>query len=315
MSSRGRPLEVDLSTVVGSLRLRSAVLVASGTAGRSDELSAYLDLASLGAVVVKSLGPAPWPGNRPPRVAPVRAGMLNSIGLQGPGVEAWLEKDLPRLSATGATIVASIWGRTAEEFAAASAMLADAPASVAAVEVNISCPNLEDRRRMFAQSPSATAEAVAASAGCRRPRWAKLSPNVADVVEIADAALGAGADALVLVNTLAAMAIDVERRRPVLGAGSGGLSGAALLPVAVRAVWECRRAFPHAPIVGAGGVAGVEDALQLLMAGAQAVEIGTALFADPRAPARVSADLARWCRRHGVSRVASLVGAACGGTE
>ena len=165
---------------------------------------------------------------------------------------------------------------------------------------------------MFAHSPSATAEAVEAAGAAGLPRWAKLSPNVADLCEVAGAALGAGAEALTLVNTLLGMSIDVERRRPALGAGGGGLSGAALHPVAVRAVWECHDAFPEVPIVGVGGVSNGEDAVELLLAGASAVEVGTATFADPRAPARVLAELEQWCAREGVSEVGELVGAAHG---
>lgn len=235
--------------------------------------------------------------------------MLNSVGLQGPGVEAWLEHDLPPLVATGARVVASIWGTSVDGYEKAAAMLADAPAEVVAVEVNLSCPNVEERRAMFAHSPAATAEAVAASASCGRPRWAKLSPNVTDLTEIAGAALRAGADALTLVNTVMGMAIDPATRRPRLGGGGGGLSGPAIHPVAVRAVHECRAAFPDAPIVGVGGVASGEDAAELLVAGASAVQVGTATFADPRAPARVLAQLARWCRGHNVATLADLIGA------
>jgi dihydroorotate dehydrogenase (NAD+) catalytic subunit len=206
--------------------------------------------------------------------------------------------------------VASIWGFTVESYAKAAAMLAEAPTEVLAVEVNLSCPNVERRRDVFAHSRSATADAVDAAAASGRPRWAKLSPNVTDLVEIADAALGAGADALTLVNTVMGMAIDPETRRPLLGAGGGGLSGPAIRPMAVRAVYECRQAFPAAALVGVGGVAGGEDAVELLMAGADAVQVGTATFADPRAPVRVVSELERWCRRHGTVHVRDLIGTA-----
>jgi dihydroorotate dehydrogenase (NAD+) catalytic subunit len=181
-----------------------------------------------------------------------------------------------------------------------------------AVEVNLSCPNVEDRRHMFAHSASAAAEAIAATGGCGRPRWAKLSPNVTDITEIAGAVLGAGAEAVTLVNTVMGMAIDLETRRPALGSGErgGGLSGAAIHPVAVRAVFDVRAAFPDAPIVGVGGVRRGEDAVELLLAGADAVQVGTATFADPRAPARVLEELGRWCRQHRVADVHELIGAA-----
>lgn len=310
---RARQVGVDLSTAVGSVRLAAPVLTASGTSGHGAELAPYGRLDGLGALVVKSLAADPWPGNPAPRVHEVAAGMLNSVGLQGPGLASWLEHDLPALAAAGARVVVSIWGRRVDDFARAAAVLGEAdPPSVVAVEVNVSCPNLEDRSRMFAHSPGATAEAVAATAPCRRPRWAKLSPNVADLVEIAGAALGAGAEGLTLVNTLLGMAIDLEERRPALGAGGGGLSGPAVHPVAVRAVWECRAAHPGAGIVGVGGVMTGQDAVELLLAGADAVQVGTATFRDPRAPWRIQRQLVRWCRRHGVTSVAELVGAAQG---
>jgi len=299
-------LSVDLAVAVGSVRLPNPVMTASGTSGHGAELGAYGDLAGLGAVVVKSLSAGPWAGNPAPRVHEVAAGMLNSVGLQGPGVDAWADQDLPPLVAAGARVVVSLWGRSVEDFAAAAARLAErADPAVVAVEVNVSCPNVEDRSRMFAHSPTATAEAVAA-AECGLPRWAKLSPNVADIVEIAAAALGAGAEALTLTNTLLGLAVDLERRRPALGAGGGGLSGPALHPVAVRAVWECRQAFPEAAIVGVGGVGGGADAVELLIAGADAVQVGTATFKDPRAPWKVLAQLERWCARHRVAAVRDL---------
>ena len=301
---------VDLSTRVGSVALPNPVLTASGTSGHGGELEAYFPLSTLGAVVVKSLSAGPWPGNAAPRLHETPSGMLNSVGLQGPGVAAWLEDDLPALVATGARVVASIWGTSVDGYAEAASLLAAAPPEVVAVEVNLSCPNVEERRAVFAHSESATAEAVAATAVCGRPRWAKLSPNVTDLPAIAGAALGAGAEALTLVNTVMGMAIDPATRRPRLGAGGGGLSGAAVHPVAVRAVFECRAAHPDAPIVGVGGVASGEDAAELLVAGASAVQVGTATFADPRAPARVLDELRRWCRRHNVSTLTQLIGAA-----
>ncbi len=305
----GRGAGVDLRARVGSVTLPNPVMTASGTSGHGAELEAYFPLASLGAVVVKSLAALPWPGNPAPRVHETAAGMLNSVGLQGPGVEAWLEDELPALVAAGARVVVSIWGRTVEEYRQAAELLASAPADVVALEVNVSCPNVEDRRRMFAHSPSATEDVLAATAACRRPRWAKLSPTVTDLVEIADAARRGGAEAVTLVNTLMAMALDPGRRTYRLGAGGGGLSGPALHPVAVRAVHDVTAALPGLPVVGVGGVASGEDAAELLVAGASAVQVGTATFADPRAPARVLHGLRAWCRRQGVGRVEEVVGA------
>jgi dihydroorotate dehydrogenase (NAD+) catalytic subunit len=303
---------VDLSVRLGEVALPNPVMTASGTAGYGTELARYLDLGRLGALVVKSLAVEAREGNPAPRIVPTEAGMLNSVGLQGPGVAAWMERQLPALVASGARVVASIWGRTVEEYAEAARLLAEAPPQVVAVEVNVSCPNVAAGRRPFGQCPSATAEVLEATGACRRPRWAKLAPDVADICELAAAALAGGAAALTLVNTLPALAIDVEARRPALGAGPGGLSGPGLRPVAVKAVFDCRAAFPQVPIVGVGGVATGRDALEMVMAGADAVQVGTASFADPRAPAKVAAELERWCRRHGVARLAELRGAAHG---
>ncbi len=307
--------DVDLTATVGSLQLPNPVMTASGTSGHADELAAYFPLSELGAVVVKSLSPEPWPGNPAPRVHATSAGMLNSVGLQGPGVKAWLDEDLPRLTAVGARVVASIWGQRVDDFARAAAMVAGAP-GVVAIEVNVSCPNIEDRRRMFAHSPAATGEVMAAvGEHCPGlPRWAKLSPTVPDIAEVAGAALAAGADGVTLVNTVLAMAIDLDRRRPVLGSGSngGGLSGPAVHPVAVRAVFDVREAHPGAGIIGVGGVTAAEDAVELMLAGANAVQVGTATFRDPWAPLKVLRGIERWCSRRGVRRVCELVGAAHG---
>lgn len=303
---------VDLSTRVGSILLPNPVLTASGTAGHGAELAAYLDLSSLGAVVVKSLSAAPWPGNPALRVHETAAGMLNSVGLQGPGVSAWLEHDLPPLLATGARVVASIWGRTVAEYEAAARLLADAPSQVVAVEVNLSCPNTEAARDLFAHSASATREAMAATEACGRPRWAKLSPNVTDLVPIAVAAREGGAEAVTLVNTVLGMAIDPDTAQYRLGSGprGGGLSGPAIHPIAVRAVHDVHAALPDLPIVGVGGVAQGDDAAELLLAGASAIQVGTATFADPRAPGRVLDELGRWAERTGRHAIATTVGAA-----
>ncbi len=292
-----------LGTRIGSVELPNPVMTASGTSGHGAELAEYGDLSQLGAVVVKSLSVEPWPGNPAPRVHDAGSGMLNSIGLQGPGLEAWLSRDLPALAATGARVVVSIWGRSVADYARAATLVGAATAAsgtraVVAMEVNVSCPNVEDRSRMFAHSASATRDALSATA-CALPRWAKLSPNVPDIVEIAAGALEGGADGLTLVNTLLGLALDTRSGRPVLGAGGGGLSGAPLHPVAVRAVWECRRAFPSVPIIGVGGVSSGLDAVELLMAGADAVQVGTATFRDPRAPWKVLRQLRRWCGERG----------------
>jgi len=312
--SREQGSEVDLTTTIGSVTLPNPVLTASGTAGHGAELAAYFDLGSLGAAVVKSLAAEPWAGNPALRVHETTGGMINSVGLQGPGVEVWLEHDLPPLLATGARVVASIWGRSVAEYEAAARLLADAPAGVVAVEVNLSCPNTEAARDLFAHSEAATADAMAATAACGRPRWAKLSPNVTDLVPIAAAAQRAGAEAVTLVNTVLAMAIDPESGSYRLGSGprGGGLSGPAIHPVAVRAVHDVHAALPGLPIVGVGGVASGADAAELLLAGACAVQVGTATFADPRAPARVLRELHAWAHRTRRTRMRDIVGQAHG---
>jgi len=265
---------------------------------------------------VKSLTAHPWAGNPPPRLRTTMAGMLNSVGLEGPGVEHWVAHELPALRSYGARVIASLWGRTVDDFARAAQQLVPALGELVAVELNISCPNLEDRARMFAHSADATHAAVHAAVDALNaveavdgvPVFAKLSPNTWEIVDIADAALDAGATGLTLVNTVFGLGIDAETRRPTLGAGGGGLSGPAIKPVALRAVHEVHRARPDVPIIGTGGVAHGVDAIEMLLAGASAVGVGTVTFREPRAPARIAAEVVAWCRAHGVTRVAELTG-------
>lgn len=285
---------------VGSVELRNPVMTASGTAGHGAELAGLVDLAALGAVVVKSLAAYEWAGNPAPRLHPTPLGMINAVGLQGPGVAAWRESGLRDLLEAGATVVASIWGRSVDDYRRAADLLADAPAEVVAVEINLSCPNLEGRGDMFAHDADRSAEVVAATEGCGRPRWAKLSPNTDRLVEIAGAVHAAGAEAVTLVNTLLGMVLDPITHRPALGNGGGGVSGRAIHPIAVRAVHDVRAALPELPIVGVGGVASGWDAAELMLVGAHAVQVGTATFADPRAPDRVRRELVRWAEAQGI---------------
>lgn len=290
--------------------LKAPVLTAAGTSGYGDELAGYGDLRDLGAVVTKSLAAFAWPGNTAPRVSSSGEHMLNAVGLAGPGVDAWRRDYLPALERRGASVVGSIWGRSVDEFAQAATAMKGA--NLVALEVNASCPNLESRSKMFAHSAQATYEVVSASLVAGVPLWVKLSPNTPDLLEIAEAAVEAGASGLVLVNTLLGLGIDVEQRRASLGNGGGGVSGPGILPVALRAVYECREAFATIPIVGVGGVTRGEDAVAMLMAGANAVEVGTATFAIPRAPWLALRSLERWMRRHGVRTVSELIGVAHG---
>jgi len=302
----GRGSVVELAVRLGRLELPAPVLTASGTFGHGAEVARLGDPARLGAVTAKSVSAEPWPGNPAPRLHMTASGMLNAVGLQGPGVDAWRADDLPALRAAGARVVASVWGHTVDDFARATEMLAGA--DVVAIEVNASCPNLH--ASIFSHDADATRAVVAAVvAKTSLPVFAKLSPNVTDLTVIARAAVDAGAEGLTLVNTVMGLGIDAESRRPVLGAGSGGLSGPAIKPIALRAVHTVTRALPGVPVIGAGGVSTGVDAVEMLLAGASAVAVGTASFRDPRAPYRVLDELHDWCAAHGVTRVRDLTGA------
>jgi dihydroorotate dehydrogenase (NAD+) catalytic subunit len=259
---------------------------------------------------VKSLSVMPWEGNPAPRVVELPGGMMNSVGLQGPGVAGWIADELPALRTSGARVVASIWGRTIEEYQQAAEALVPVQDQLFAVEINVSCPNIEDRRRMFAHSCESAASVMDATTCLTAPRWAKLSPNVADIAEIAGAVGEAGAAAVTLTNTLLGLVLDPVTGAPVLGGGGGGVSGPAMRPVSLRAVFDVAAAHPELPIIGVGGIAQAEHAVQYLRAGASAVQVGTATFANPRTTASIIADLDRWCTDHGVERVADLIGTA-----
>jgi dihydroorotate dehydrogenase (NAD+) catalytic subunit len=295
-----------METVIGSVTLPGPVMTASGTAGYGDELAPFMDLSQLGAVVTKSLAPYEWPGNPAPRVHPTPQGMMNAVGLQGPGIEYWLDRVLPDLLATGATVVASIWGRSLDDYRRAAKMLAGAPAAVVAVEVNLSCPNLEGRGSIFAHDVELSADVIAATAACGRPRWAKLSANTDRIIDVARAVHAAGAEAVTCINTLLGLGYDPDTLRPVLGAGGGGLSGRAIHPVAVRAVHDVHAALPELPMIGVGGVASGWDAVEMLLAGASAVQVGTATFADPAAPLNVQRELVAWAQERGIARTTEV---------
>lgn len=302
---------VDLTTTIGSVTLPNPVMTASGTAGHGTELGAYVDLSSLGAVVVKSLAAYRWDGNPALRTHGTHGGMINSVGLQGPGVEAWRREQLPKLVDAGARVVASIWGRSVDDYRRAAEQLAGCPPEVVAVEINLSCPNTEAGGELLAHDPEASAATVAAAAAAGLPRWAKLSPNTSRVVEVAAAVRDAGAEAVTLVNTLLGMAIDAETGAYRLGSGErgGGVSGPAIHPIAVRIVHDVHRSIPGLPIVGVGGISTGADAVELLRAGATAIQVGTATFADPRACATVLRELEALADRIGLAHVSELTGA------
>ena len=301
----------DTKVVAGRLELQNPVLVASGTFGAGREGSAFVDISKLGGVIVKSMTLQPWKGKPTPRMCETPSGMLNAIGIQNKGVDHFLQEDLPWLLKKKATVIASIAGNTVDEFVRVADKIRMGGRGVAAVEINISCPNLEDRNNMFAHSPKATAEVVGnvKEALKRTMVFPKLSPNVTSLSEIAEAALNAGADGLSLINTVFGMQIDTRTRLPKLAGTYGGLSGPAVHPIAVRAVNEVHRAFPDVPLIGQGGVATADDALQLILAGATAVAVGTANFVDPLASMKVREGIAAYMDRHGVTDMTELIGA------
>jgi dihydroorotate dehydrogenase (NAD+) catalytic subunit len=302
---------VDLSVKLAGLELANPVLVASGTFGAGREASTFLPLSSVGGIIVKSMTLTPWRGKPTPRMCETPSGMLNAIGIQNKGVDHFLGEDLPWLAKQKATVIASIAGNTIEEFVKIAEKLRLGGRGVAAVEINISCPNLEDRNNMFAHSAetaAAVTSGVKESIG-RIPVFPKLSPNVTSVTEIASAVVDAGADGLSLINTVLGMAIDVETRLPMLAGTYGGLSGPAIRPVAVRAVHEVHRALPHVPIIGQGGINSATDAIELILAGASAVAVGTANFINPRASLEVAEGIRAYLLRHGLTGVSELVGA------
>jgi dihydroorotate dehydrogenase (NAD+) catalytic subunit len=302
---------VDPSVSVAGVRLASPVVAASGTFGHGAEVLALVDPRRLGALTVKSLAAFEWAGNPAPRLhATAGGGMLNSVGLQGPGVAAWAERELPALRAGGVPVIVSLWGRSVDDFARAAELLAPHADACSMVELNVSCPNVEDASRVFAHSPDATAKVVAAvrSVDLGRPILAKLSPNTFEVVDVARAAVDAGADGLTLVNTLLGLGIDAENRRPLLGGVTGGYSGPPIKPVALRVVHEVTQALPGTPVIGTGGIASGADAVEMLLAGASAVGVGTMSFHEPRAVNRIHDELVAWCAERDVPRVADLVG-------
>jgi dihydroorotate dehydrogenase (NAD+) catalytic subunit len=298
---------VDLATDLGFLKLRNPVLTASGTFGYGLEFEPYLDLARLGGIVVKGLYDKPREGNPPPRLVETPSGLINAIGLQGVGVEAFAAKVLPKLRKIDTAVIVNVCGADDDEYAAVVEFL-DRQDGIAAYELNISCPNVKKEGACPALSPQTTFDLVKRlKAASRRPLITKLSPNVTSIVEIAQAAEEAGTDAVALINTLLAMAIDLETRRPKLGNVYGGLSGPAVKPVALRMVHQVASRL-KVPVIGMGGIMTGADALEFLVAGAAAVEVGTASFVDPDAAVRIVEEMARWCEAHGVAAVRDIVG-------
>lgn len=297
----------DLSTRVGELSLSNPVLLASGTVGYGEEIAELIELGRLGGVVVKGLSLQPWQGNRPQRIAETPGGMLNSIGLQNVGVEAFVRDKLPGLRRHGTRVVANVWGRTLEEYAGVVAAL-DGVEGIDAIELNISCPNIKQGGIAFgtdALQTRAVTEAARHATG--KPLWVKLAPGVTDIGAIARAAEQAGADALSVINTIRGMVVDVNRRQPVLSTIFGGFSGPALFPIALYLLFEVKKAS-KLPLIGIGGINGLDNVLQFMIVGACAVQIGTANFYDPTISTRLVEELGEWCVRNGVGSVEEIVG-------
>ncbi len=317
MQTSLQPEDVDLTTVLADVHLDNPVMTASGCAAAGKELHQFFDVAELGAVVTKSIMRDARSGRPTPRMAETASGMLNSIGLQGPGIDSFLSTDLPWLLQRDARPIVSIAGGSLGEYAELARRVGNTP-GVAAIEVNISCPNVENRGLVFAcdaLQASRVLSVVRRDTPRGVPVFAKLSPDVTDIVEIATAVMDAGADGLVMINTLLGLHIDVVAMRPTLAGVTGGLSGPAVKPVAVRAVWQVSRALPGVPIIGVGGIRSGVDALEFLASGASAVQVGTAIFNDPRAPVRVLRELRQELASRGIGKVSEVVGCAHTRTE
>jgi dihydroorotate dehydrogenase (NAD+) catalytic subunit len=299
----------DLSTTIGSLRLEYPTLGASGCYGSGEEYAPFIDLAKIGAVVLKSVTRLPRLGNPPPRLVPVASGMLNAIGLQNPGIEHYLAHDVVKFASRPCAVIGSVAGFSVQDYAYVTERLA-ARDEIDAIELNISCPNVDHEGKTFACDPHLAARATAAArAATKKTLIVKLSPNVTDITEIARVVEAAGADALAVINTVRGMSIDVDRRKPRLGNVSGGLSGRAIRPIALLAVWEVAQTV-GIPIVGQGGIETARDALEFFLAGASAVCMGTANFTDPRAPLAVVDGLRAYLAGRGAGALREIVGAA-----
>jgi dihydroorotate dehydrogenase (NAD+) catalytic subunit len=303
-------MSFDFTTSIAGSAFANPIFTASGCASSGQELSQFFSLQELGAIVTKSIMIKPRSGRATPRMAETPSGMLNSIGLQGPGIDIFLEKDLPWLHEYGARVIVSIAGESIEDYSVLARKFRSVP-GIYGLEVNISCPNVENRGQVFACNPvtaAAAIGAVRANIGRELPIIAKLSPDVTDIVEIARSVVEAGADGLALINTLLGMVIDTSTMRPKLSQKTGGLSGPAIRPVAVRAIYQVHAALPNIPIVGMGGVTNGRDALELVLAGASAVSVGTATFGNPTAAITIRNQLEEICESHGFNALRDAIG-------
>jgi dihydroorotate dehydrogenase (NAD+) catalytic subunit len=303
---------VDMSTQLGRLEFSSPVFTASGCAAAGKELDQFIDITTIGAVVTKSVMLNPRSGRATPRMAETPSGMLNGIGLQGPGIDDFIQNDLSWLSQKGAKTIVSIAGNNVEEFGKVADKLRDIP-GVIAIEVNISCPNVENRGQVFASDPYAAADvinSVRRNVSASIPLFAKLSPDVTDITEIAKSVVKAGADGLSVINTLLGMVIDTDTLLPKLSGKTGGLSGPAIRPVAVRCVYQIRKALPNIPIIGMGGIRNGRDAIEFFAAGANAISVGTTVFNDPEACVRIHDETAEILQEKGIRSLSEIISAA-----
>lgn len=297
---------MNLSVDIAGVTMKNPVTTGSGTFGSGEEFSEFVDLSKLGAVTTKGVANVPWPGNPVPRVAEVYGGMLNAIGLQNPGIDVFVERDVPYLKKAGATIIVNVCGKSEKDYVEVVERLSDEPVDL--LEINVSCPNVKEGGIAFGQDPKALYEITkAVKAKAKQPIIMKLSPNVTDITEMAKAAVDAGSDALSLINTLTGMKIDIERRDFVLANKTGGMSGPAIKPVAVRMVYQVANAV-DVPIIGMGGIATAEDALEFIMAGATAVSVGTANFINPATTLEVVDGIKAYMERHQIDDINELIG-------
>lgn len=297
---------MNLSVNIAGVTMKNPVTTGSGTFGSGEEFSEFVDLSKLGAVTTKGVANVPWPGNPTPRVAEVYGGMLNAIGLQNPGIDVFVKRDLPFLKEAGATIIVNVCGKSEKDYVEVVERLADEPVDL--LEINVSCPNVKEGGIAFGQDPKALYDITkAVKAKAKQPIIMKLSPNVTDITEMAKAAVNAGSDALSLINTLTGMKIDIEKRDFVLANKTGGMSGPAIKPVALRMVYQTANAV-DVPIIGMGGIATSEDALEFMMAGATAVSVGTSNFINPSVTMEIVDGIREYMKRHHIEDIQEIIG-------
>ncbi len=297
---------MNMSVEIAGVKMKNPVTVASGTFGSGMEYSDFVDLSVLGAVTTKGVANVPWAGNPTPRIAETSSGMMNAVGLQNPGIDTFLSRDLPFLAKQDTKIIVNVCGRSVEDYVDVVEKLADSPADL--LEINVSCPNVKEGGIAFGQNPDALYDITSAvKKAAKQPIIMKLSPNVTDITVMAKAAEAGGADAVSLINTLTGMKIDIERRRFAVANKTGGVSGPAIKPIAVRMVYQASRAV-KIPVIGMGGIASAEDAIEFIMAGATAVAVGTANFRNPTITAEIVKGIEEFMRRHGIEDIAEIRG-------